>query len=65
MFKIDLHLLDEKLSHLPWKDSRRDYMRRQNAHIMCYKVKVSDFNDSLAMKVSDIPNNSVSGCSRD
>lgn len=28
MFKIDLHLLDEKLSHLPWKDSRRDYMRQ-------------------------------------
>lgn len=28
------------------------------------KVKpVSDFNDSLVMKVSDIPNNSVSGCS--
>lgn len=67
MFKIDLHLLDEKL-FLIFLGKIHDAIicvNRQNAHIMCYKVKpVSDFNDSLAMKVSDIPNNSVSGYSR-
>lgn len=67
MFKIDLHLLDEKL-FLIFLGKIHDAIicvNRQNAHIMCYKVKpVSDFNHSLAMKVSDIPNNSVSGYSR-
>lgn len=72
MFKIDLHLLDEKL-FLIFLGKIHDAIicaNRQNARNdayvrvirMCYKV--SDFNDSLAMKVSDIPNNSVSGCSR-
>lgn len=76
MFKIDLHLLDEKL-FLIFLGKIHDAIicvNRQNARNdayvrvirMRYKVKpVSDFNDSLAMKVSDIPNNSVSGCSRD
>ena len=45
-------------------DRIREMTHTFTSSVCVNKVKpVSDFNDSLVMKVSDIPNNSVSGCS--